>query len=74
MAMIATPANWIIGIPARTPIAMQEPIGVCSPGCTLASAFDPGSRSSRAIPNASRIVAVRMAIQHTKIAAETTSR
>ena len=72
--MIATPANWIIGMPARIPIAMHEPIGVCSFGCTFESTPDAGSLSSRDIPKQSRIVAVWIARQQTKIAADTTRR
>src|ERR1700722_5636535 len=72
--MIATPANWIIGIPARIPITMHEPIGVCSVGGTVDSPLDAGSLSSRDIPKARRIVAAWIARQQTKIAAETTSR
>ena len=44
------------------------------PGLTFAIDRESGNWSSRAIPNASRIVEVRIDMQHTKIAAETTSR
>jgi hypothetical protein len=43
-------------------------------GLTLDIVFENGSWLSRAIPNASRIVDVRIDIQHTKIAATTTKR
>jgi hypothetical protein len=48
--------------------------GVCNRGLTLAMVLENGSWSSRAIPNAKRIVEVRIDMQHTKIAATTTSR
>ena len=72
--MIATPAYWIIGIPARTPTAMHDTVGVCRRGWTFASTREPGSRSSRAIPKQRRIVAAMIERQQTKIAALTTSR
>ena len=59
---------------ASTPIAMQEPIGVCSRGCTLLSRLDTGNRSSRDMPKHRRIVDAWIARQQTKIAAATTSR
>ena len=52
---------------------MQVKIGVCS-WRYLASHFDPGSARSRAMPKPSRIVDVWIDRQHTKIAADTTSR
>ena len=52
----------------------QVATGVCSLGLTFAIRLENGSWSSRAIPNASRIVDVRIDMQHTKIAADTTSR
>src|SRR5579864_732523 len=69
-----TPAYWMNAIPVMTPMTMQEKTGVCSLGFTFASHFDPGSVSSRDIPKQRRIVAVSIARQHTKIAAETTIR
>src|SRR5438105_6254465 len=68
------PANWSIGIKASTPIAMHEPIGVCSRGFTFDSSFEIGRRSSRDIPKQRRIVEVWSERQQTKIAADTTSR
>jgi len=53
-------------------MTMQEPIGVCSRGCTLRSTDDAGSCSSRDIPKQRRIVEAWIARQQTKIAAETT--
>ena len=53
---------------------MQVATGVWSLGLTFAIVFENGSWSSRAIPNASRIVDVRIDMQHTKIAADTTKR
>ena len=47
---------------------------MCSRGLTFAIVFENGSWSSRAIPNARRIVDVRIDMQHTKIAATTTNR
>src|SRR5579862_1526427 len=58
----------------RIPIARQEPIGVCSLGCTFASAVEPGSLSSLDMPKQRRIVEVSIARQQTKIAAATVSR
>ena len=52
----------------------HAPIGVCSRGLTFDSVFENGSWSSRAMPNPSRIVEVRIDMQHTKIAAETMTR
>jgi hypothetical protein len=72
--MTATPANWIIGTAASAPTARHDQIGVCRSGLTSLSSFDPGSRSSRAIPKQSRIVEVMIDRQQTKIAAATTSR
>ena len=62
------------GIAESTPMMMQVATGVWSLGLTFAIVLENGSWSSRAIPNASRIVAVRIAMQHTKIAADTTKR
>ena len=45
-----------------------------SVGLTFDIVFENGSWLSRAIPNASRIVDVRIDMQHTKIAATTTNR
>ena len=59
---------------ASTPTATHDPTGVCSLGCTQLSCFDPGNASSRDIPKQSRTVEVMIDRQHTKIAAETTSR
>ena len=59
---------------ASTPIAMHDPIGVCSFGCTQLSCFEAGSALSRDIPKQSRTVEVMIDRQQTKIAAETTSR
>ncbi len=44
------------------------------PRADLRHRLENGSWSSRAIPNASRIVEVRIDMQHTKIAADTTRR
>ena len=44
--------------------------GVCSCGFTFDSVFENGSWSSRAIPNASRIVDVMIDMQQTKMAAD----
>jgi len=71
---MATPANWMNGIPERIPTAMHDQTGVCSCGFTLLRAFAPGSASSRAIPKQRRIVAVMIARQQTKIAAATVRR
>ena len=59
---------------ASTAIAMHAPIGVCSFGCTQLSCFEAGNALSRDMPKQSRTVAVMIDRQHTKIAAETTSR
>src|SRR5438552_4151050 len=72
--MTAAPANWMNGMAESAPIAMQDHTGVCSLGFTLASDFDTGSWLSRAIPKHSRMVDVRIDMQHTKMAADTTSR
>ena len=53
---------------------MHAPTGVWSLGLTFAIVFENGSWSSRAMPNARRIVDVRIAMQQTKIAADTTNR
>src|SRR5205823_12835532 len=63
-----------IGMKARIPMAIHEPIGVCNRGFTLLSSPEIGSLSSRDIPKQSRIVDVSIERQQTKIAAETTSR
>src|ERR671930_457530 len=73
-AITAAPANWMKGTADNRPMAMHDPIGVCSFGFTLASAFEKGSWLSRAIPKHRRMVDVSMAMQHTKMAADTTSR
>ena len=72
--MYAAPAYWSIGMKARTPIATQQPIGVSRRGWTQRSAGDPGSWSSRDMPNMSRIVDAWIERQQTKIATDTTSR
>ena len=68
------PANWMNGTAASAPTMMQVATGVCSRGLTFAIDLENGSWLSRAIPNASRIVDVRIAMQHTKMDATTTSR
>ena len=72
--MIATPAYWAIGTAASAPTARHDQIGVCSPGLTSLSSFEPGSRSSRAMPKQSRMVEVMIDRQQTKMAALTTRR
>ena len=62
------------GIAESSPMITQVATGVWSLGLTFAIVFENGSWSSRAIPNASRIVEVMIAMQHTKIAAATTKR
>ena len=62
------------GIAASAPMITQVATGVWSRGFTFAIGLENGSWLSRAIPNASRIVAVRIAMQHTKIEATTTNR
>jgi hypothetical protein len=62
------------GTAESTPTMTQVATGVWSLGLTFAILFEKGSWSSRAIPNARRIVDVRMAMQHTKIEADTTNR
>ena len=52
----------------------QVPHGVWSRGLTFDIVFENGSWLSRAMPNASRIVDVRIDMQQTKIAAATTNR
>jgi hypothetical protein len=73
-AITVGPENWMNGIAEIKPTAIQVATGVCSLGLTFASVLENGSWSSRAIPNARRIVEVMIAIQHTKIAAATTNR
>src|SRR6266568_9522887 len=73
-AMTAAPANWMNGIAESAPMAMHDHTGVCSLGFTFASGFETGSWLSRAIPKHNRMVEVRMDMQHTKMAAETTNR
>ncbi len=65
--MVLAPANWMNGIAESAPTMMQVTTGVCSRGLTFDIVFENGSWLSRAIPNASRIVDVRIAMQHTKI-------
>src|SRR5262245_27597278 len=62
------------GTAATSATTMHDQTGVCRCGLTLDSAFEPGSCPSRDIPNASRTVEVMIDMQHTKIAADTTSR
>ena len=62
------------GIAESTPMMTQAPTGVWSRGLTFDIVFENGSWSSRAMPKPSRIVEVRIDMQHTKIAAETTNR
>src|ERR1700758_828326 len=59
---------------ARTPMAMQDQIGVCKSELTFESHFDAGSASSRDMPKHRRMVDVWIDRQQTKIAAETTMR
>src|SRR6266567_3423622 len=73
-AMIVAPANWMKGIALSTATAITDQYGVWSRGLTFASGFESGNWLSRAMPKASRTVDVMIAMQHTKIAAETTSR
>src|SRR6266511_2400033 len=73
-AMTAAPANWMNGIAESAPMATHDHTGVCSLGFTLASGLENGSWLSRAMPKPRRMVDVRMDMQHTKMAAETTSR
>src|SRR5580698_11272732 len=74
IAMIPTPAYLMNGMAEISATTMQAQTGVCRLGDTLASGPENGNRLSRAIPKQSRIVAARIDRQHTKIAAETTSR
>src|ERR671937_2402841 len=62
------------GIAASSPIAMHEPIGVCHVRFTFERVLEIGRLSSRDMPKQRRIVEVSIARQHTKIAADTTSR
>ena len=72
--MTVGPENWMNGIAASAPMITHVATGVWSLGFTFAIVLENGSWLSRAIPKASRIVAVRIDMQHTKIAATTTSR
>src|SRR5260370_23230028 len=74
MAMIVTPEYWMNGTAASTATTMHVHVGVCRLGETLDSGRENGSWLSRDIPKHSRIVAAMIDRQHTKIAAETTSR
>src|SRR5437762_3074251 len=62
------------GTPESAPTTMHDQTGVCSLGLTLDRAREMGSWLSRAMPKHKRMVAVRMAMQHTKMAADTTNR
>src|SRR5919201_6381550 len=73
-AMTAAPANWMKGMADNRPMAMHDPIGVCSFGLTLDRVLERGSWLSRDMPKHRRMVDVSIAMQHTKIAAETTRR
>src|SRR3989304_741258 len=73
-ATVVAPANWMKGIAENSPPATQDHTGVCRRVFTLASGFDTGSWSSRAIPKARRMVEVMIAIQQTKMAADRTNR
>ena len=68
------PANWMNGTAESSPMTMQAPIGVCRRGLTFDIQPEIGNWLSRAIPKHSRMVEVRIDMQHTKIAAVTTSR
>src|SRR4051812_45849415 len=72
--MTAAPANWMNGTAESSPTTAHVRTGVCNLGLTFDNGFENGSWSSRAMPNASRIVDVRIDMQHTKIAADTISR
>src|SRR5262249_11502565 len=72
--MTVAPVNWMNGIAERIATAITDQIGVCSFGLTLASGFEIGGWLSRAMPNASRTVQGMIAMQHTKMAADTVSR
>src|ERR1700722_12600827 len=74
MATMPAPAYLSMGMAAITATAMHDQMGVRSVGCTLAKWRESGSRLSRAMPKQRRTVAAMMAMQQTKIAAETTSR
>ena len=74
MAMMPAPAYLNSGIAAKIATAMQQKIGVCKVGCTLDNVADAGRRLSRDMPKHSRMVAVMMARQHTRMAADTTAR
>src|ERR1700727_1080467 len=74
MATMAAPEYFRNGIAAITATVTQGHTGVCRLGATRDSGRDQGSWPSRAMPKHSRIVAAMMDRQHTKIAAETTSR
>ncbi len=74
MATMPAPAYLSSGIAASTATATHDPMGVRSVGCTLASVRDAGRRLSRAMPKQSRTVAAMMHRQHTRMAADTTSR
>ena len=63
-----------MGIPAIAPTTRHDQMGVWRFGLTFARGFEKGSWLSRAIPKHSRMVEVMMAMQQTKIAAETTPR
>ena len=73
-AMTVGPENWMNGIAESAPMITHVATGVCNLGLTFAIRLENGSWSSRAIPNANLIVDVRIDMQHTKIAADTTSR
>ena len=72
--MVPAPENWMNGTAASTAMVMQVQTGVCSLGDTFDSGPENGSCLSRDMPKHSRIVAAMMDRQHTKIAADTTSR
>src|SRR5919108_3445655 len=74
IAMIPAPLYCQNGMAAIQATAMQLHTGVCRLGETLASALEPGSWLSRAMPKHSLIVAAMIDRQQTKIAADTTSR
>src|SRR4029453_9068771 len=73
-AMTVGPENWMNGIADSAPMITHVATGVCNRGLTLAIVLENGSWSSRAIPNAKRMVEVRIDMQHTKIAATKTTR
>src|SRR5262245_52464770 len=72
--MIVAPVNWMKGMAESSATAMHDQNGVWNVGLTLASGFESGSCSSRAMPKARRTVEVMIDMQQMKMAADTIRR